>query len=364
MGFGNCVFEITCQPPTGHYDDDDPEYAPASVEKWSWFPSEKEILFPPNVKFRVVTIKKPDPSTGLSKPVIVCETVGLDTDDGIVDFKAEEEQVENEAEEDDTEGGDDLARLWKLVKQQRSESEQLRGQMQQCLASVQNCNSGTELLQTKIDDIDARLGHCVTQESVASIMESLTSEKEARLTADKAAKEIQETLCSDGRKLDECQSLCKDLETRVTDISNMLNAEQASVQQRIQDLQMCLQQEVGELSSQVGKHMQLESRCYDDLDHTLQGLTERCYLTNMILATEKLKQETRNLSHEQNRAAPDAQHLTCDVASKGISEIGANLETLRHRLSLCRANGAGHALAAGGALQAARAVRRPSPDAS
>jgi len=86
MGFGNIVFEIFCHPPSGLYDDANPEYVPASIQKWSVYSKEEEILFPPNVKFRVAAIKKPDASKGLSKPVIVCETVGFDTDDGIVDF--------------------------------------------------------------------------------------------------------------------------------------------------------------------------------------------------------------------------------------------------------------------------------------
>jgi len=378
MNFGNCVFEISCHPPTGHYDDEHPEYAPASVQEWSVYPTEKEILFPPNVKFRVLSIRHPDSSNGLSKPLIVCETVGLDTDRGIVEFKGteqQEEEMEQEADEGDMEGGDDLARLWKLVKEQSTETEHLREQVQQCLASVQTCNSGIEVLQAKVDDMDRRLSDCATQQSVTSIMESLTGEKDARLKADEVAKEIQKTLGSDGQKLLECQTLCKDLETRVVDVSNMMSAEQASVQQNIKDSQAALEQKlgelqsgleikIGELSTQVGMHIQQESRCFHDIDGALQGLTERCYLTNMILATEKLKQETHSLSHGQDGAAGDAHRITCDVASKGMSEIGATLENLRHRLSVRRANGADHALAAGGALQAARAVRRPSPASS
>jgi len=244
-----------------------------------------------------------------------------------------------------------------LVKQQATETEHLRGQVQQCLASVQTCSSGIELLQTKVDEIDRKLNDCATRESVTTIMESLTSEKEARLKSDEATKQIQETLGSDGQKLVECQTLCKDLETRVLDISNMLSAEQASVKQ-----------EIGELSLQVGKSIQLESRCFQEIEHTVQGLTERCYLTNMILATERLKQETQSLGHQQNGAARDAQALTCDVASKGISEIGATLEALRHGVSLRHAGGAGHGFqrgpAAGGALQAARATRRQPSAAS
>jgi len=83
MGFGNVVFEIRCNPPKGTYSDNIAEYAPASVSKWSNFPSEDEILFPPNAQFQVVEVQKNSDGVAL----VICETIGLDTDEGIQQLK-------------------------------------------------------------------------------------------------------------------------------------------------------------------------------------------------------------------------------------------------------------------------------------
>mmetsp|Transcript_1450 Transcript_1450/g.3304 ORF Transcript_1450/g.3304 Transcript_1450/m.3304 type:complete len:783 (+) Transcript_1450:79-2427(+) len=89
LGFGNIVFEIRCCPPAGTYEDNKPEYAPASVQDYSDFAGEDEILFPPNTKFRVVGIQQPDDKNELLSPLIMCETMGFDTDEGIVGFQGE-----------------------------------------------------------------------------------------------------------------------------------------------------------------------------------------------------------------------------------------------------------------------------------
>uniref|UniRef100_A0A7S4Q9Y1 NAD(P)(+)--arginine ADP-ribosyltransferase n=1 Tax=Alexandrium monilatum TaxID=311494 RepID=A0A7S4Q9Y1_9DINO len=76
-GFGSgLVFEIRCYPPAGTYDDDRPEFAPASISEWSAFgDAEKEVLFPPNVTFRVVNVKHATEENGMSSSVVQCETV-------------------------------------------------------------------------------------------------------------------------------------------------------------------------------------------------------------------------------------------------------------------------------------------------
>jgi len=84
LRFGNITFEVRCCPPRGTYDDDKAEYAPASVSKWSSFPSESEILFPPNTEFIVKKIVPPGPEN--SNPIIKCETIGFDTDEGQAEF--------------------------------------------------------------------------------------------------------------------------------------------------------------------------------------------------------------------------------------------------------------------------------------
>merc|ERR1712084_113637 len=73
---GNILYEIHClEPVTGTFDDDIPEYAPADIRSFSDFAQEAEILLPPNVRFRVITIQK---RRDLSVPVVVCETMGYD----------------------------------------------------------------------------------------------------------------------------------------------------------------------------------------------------------------------------------------------------------------------------------------------
>lgn len=79
--FGNVMFEIHCRDPaTGTFDDDTPEYAPADIKPFSDTKEETEILFPPNVRFRVITVRMPSGGLGgLSVPVVVCETLGYDS---------------------------------------------------------------------------------------------------------------------------------------------------------------------------------------------------------------------------------------------------------------------------------------------
>jgi len=63
--FGNVLFEIQChEPVTGSFDDDIPEYAPADIKPFSDTKEESEILIPPNVRFRVITVKMPTGGLG------------------------------------------------------------------------------------------------------------------------------------------------------------------------------------------------------------------------------------------------------------------------------------------------------------
>eukprot|EP00928_Gymnodinium_smaydae_P093001 TRINITY_DN7700_c1_g1_i1.p1 TRINITY_DN7700_c1_g1~~TRINITY_DN7700_c1_g1_i1.p1 ORF type:complete len:579 (-),score=115.94 TRINITY_DN7700_c1_g1_i1:167-1903(-) len=93
--FGNVLFEINCrEPPDGSFDDDIPEYAPADIKAFSDTKEETEVLFPPNVRFRVVTVKMPTGGLGqLSTPLIICETLGYDSVWNMID-KGDHKQVE------------------------------------------------------------------------------------------------------------------------------------------------------------------------------------------------------------------------------------------------------------------------------
>mmetsp|Transcript_82436 Transcript_82436/g.229742 ORF Transcript_82436/g.229742 Transcript_82436/m.229742 type:complete len:552 (-) Transcript_82436:90-1745(-) len=85
--FGNLLFEIHCnEPVTGTFDDDTPEFAPADIRPFSDTKEETEILFPPNVRFRVITIKLPTGQLGSdSMPIVICETLGYDSIWGLID---------------------------------------------------------------------------------------------------------------------------------------------------------------------------------------------------------------------------------------------------------------------------------------
>merc|ERR1712232_697540 len=50
---GNVQFEIVCPPLPSEHEG----YAPANIKEFSAFPGEDEILFPPNMKLRVVNIQ-------------------------------------------------------------------------------------------------------------------------------------------------------------------------------------------------------------------------------------------------------------------------------------------------------------------
>jgi len=79
FGGGGLIFEIRCYPPDGTYEDDTPEFAPASISEWSASGGEQEVLFPPNVKFRVVNVKHPSEENGLEAAVVQCETVDFES---------------------------------------------------------------------------------------------------------------------------------------------------------------------------------------------------------------------------------------------------------------------------------------------
>lgn len=84
--FGNVLFEIHCRDPvTGTFDDETPEYAPADIKEFSDTKEETEILFPPNVRFRVITVQMPSGGLGgLSVPLVICETMGYDSIWGLI----------------------------------------------------------------------------------------------------------------------------------------------------------------------------------------------------------------------------------------------------------------------------------------
>jgi hypothetical protein len=91
--FGNLLFEIHCTPPaTGTFDDDMPEYAPADIKQFSDTKEETEVLFPPNVRFRVITVQMPTGQLGSpSIPTVICETVGYDSIWGLIDANNKDE---------------------------------------------------------------------------------------------------------------------------------------------------------------------------------------------------------------------------------------------------------------------------------
>lgn len=82
LDFGNIVFEIRCDPPEGFYKDKIYEYAPANIQAFSIFPDEEEILFPPNVKFRVQSVQMPSAQNGLPSPLVICDCTAFDAVDG------------------------------------------------------------------------------------------------------------------------------------------------------------------------------------------------------------------------------------------------------------------------------------------
>jgi len=95
LGFGNVTFEIHCLPPvTGSFSDDDPEYAPADIKQFSDMQDESEVLFPPNVRFRVITVQQPTPTNQLQSPLVICETLGYDTIWGLIDSNNQHEVIE------------------------------------------------------------------------------------------------------------------------------------------------------------------------------------------------------------------------------------------------------------------------------
>merc|ERR550532_440232 len=81
--FGNVVFEVSCKPPREAYEGAVAVYAPASVSAYSGFPDEAEILFPPNVQFKVMEVK----TKNVPCPVFICETIAFDSDEGIQEFQ-------------------------------------------------------------------------------------------------------------------------------------------------------------------------------------------------------------------------------------------------------------------------------------
>uniref|UniRef100_A0A7S0FYL9 NAD(P)(+)--arginine ADP-ribosyltransferase n=1 Tax=Pyrodinium bahamense TaxID=73915 RepID=A0A7S0FYL9_9DINO len=104
FNFGNVVFEVECLPPKEAYEGAIAVYAPASVQKFSDIPSESEILFPPNIQFKVKEVKKPGDEDYITSPLIVCETVAFDSDEGICEFQAFKKMLDDKLKSGETDG--------------------------------------------------------------------------------------------------------------------------------------------------------------------------------------------------------------------------------------------------------------------
>jgi len=423
MGFGNLVFEINCTPPPGHYDDDTPEYAPASVEEWSCYKSEHEILFPPNVRFKVEEIKFPDGENGLISPLVVCETVGFDTDGGIVEFSklAAEENERRMADSD----------LRERVAQQREELQELRSMLEACCERLEDhgqrldvcdqrldgccqrlvgCEAGAEAgaqglseLKSKVSSLPAaedlvalqrELRGCAASRDVTELRDRLEREAAARGTADEARQREEARL----------RARCDDLEAKVRELAGPASLEQllaesaqgrtgteTGASHKLQSMlaeslrnQNAMEKEISRISAQVQEQVYNDLRRAHEMDQVMKGLTDKCYMTNMILATEKLKHETSEIktllatepkrAHSSTRrsAAAGNPRMTLDAAVQGVADIKNTLESLRLQFpkDTQAADSApnshrqgGDLVAAGGALQAARAARRPTADA-
>mmetsp|Transcript_32368 Transcript_32368/g.75141 ORF Transcript_32368/g.75141 Transcript_32368/m.75141 type:complete len:507 (+) Transcript_32368:46-1566(+) len=94
FNFGNVVFEVSCLPPKEAYEGAVAVYAPASVQDFSDFSGEAEILFPPNIQFKVKEVQMPAEGNDLTSPLVVCETVAFDSDEGIMEFQDFKKQLE------------------------------------------------------------------------------------------------------------------------------------------------------------------------------------------------------------------------------------------------------------------------------
>jgi len=81
MRWGQIVFEILVDPPDGMYDDEVWEFAPADIKEFSAYRNESEVLFPPNVKFRVIEVGEEQ-----GKPLVKCIATALDGVGGQVEF--------------------------------------------------------------------------------------------------------------------------------------------------------------------------------------------------------------------------------------------------------------------------------------
>jgi len=163
MNFGNLVFQIKCCPPEGTFEDDKPEYAPAPIQEFSAFQGEAEILFPPNVKFRVIDVVRPTEENGLPSTMVRCKTVGFDTDEGIDQFAGS--------------GGTDVKK------------------------SVQQHDDVIDQHDLKIDEIEERVGQAT---------------EEARSVAQTAA-ELQETVSGLQEALEESNSVVRELQERLSE---------------------------------------------------------------------------------------------------------------------------------------------------
>eukprot|EP00416_Gambierdiscus_australes_P025492 CAMPEP_0171065012 /NCGR_PEP_ID=MMETSP0766_2-20121228/6609_1 /TAXON_ID=439317 /ORGANISM="Gambierdiscus australes, Strain CAWD 149" /LENGTH=728 /DNA_ID=CAMNT_0011521083 /DNA_START=74 /DNA_END=2260 /DNA_ORIENTATION=+ len=370
MGFGNLVFEIVCCPPPGHYDDEHPEYAPASVQEWSCYPSEQEILFPPNVKFKVQHIVEPNDENGFISPLVVCETVGFDTDGGIVEFskmKEDEErrerQVHDVAQLDSllSEHREAIAGLEARLEGQAEEIAQLRTQ----LAEKADACEVAELRDLVKREVTARRATESTLATLGAQVQELKQRQEQQeskpegLGASQRLGDLQikvlELSNSMSTQHNALQRQFGQLQTENTKTQSALEYDILQLSQKVQGIlaeshkgQKSLEREMSRLSLQVQEQLNVDLRRAQELDQVLKGLTDKCYMTNMVLATEKLKYETLEikslLASEPKRvhtnasrratsvSAPSNPRANLDAAVQGISEIRDALEALRHYL--------------------------------
>lgn len=134
FGSGGVLFRVKCAPPPHTYDDDDPEYAPADIQEWSAFGTgEAEILFPCNIKLRVLQVLRPSAQNGLSRPEVWCRMEGLDTDGGVRDWFSPQSkyvsQLQEELDIQDLDIDEMKGKMKQIVEAQQDQMNMLSEQM-------------------------------------------------------------------------------------------------------------------------------------------------------------------------------------------------------------------------------------------
>lgn len=157
-GGSGVLFRVKCCPPPNTYDDDTPEYAPADIQSWSYFGNgEAEILFPCNIKMRVLKIT--EPTGDMPMPQVYCTTIGLDTDDGVTNFHAAQERhitvLQDQLDVKDMDMEEVNERLRDFMSNQQAMQEQIYSlqQAQYSLQQAQTSDAGSAL-QSKVAELE------------------------------------------------------------------------------------------------------------------------------------------------------------------------------------------------------------------